>query len=141
LGKIDFGDSTGKYFREKIQALWFAHFLKDKGTFSFPEALTFQTGANTWKLYDQWPPRANIVERNLYFHSNGRLSFDPPGGGSDEDFDSYVSDPARPVPYRPRPIEPTYGAGSRWYTWLVPRPIVRQPVAHRPYAEVGIACY
>jgi putative CocE/NonD family hydrolase len=33
-------------------------------------------------------------------------------------FDSYVSDPAHPVPYRNRPIEETYGPGSRWFTWL-----------------------
>ena len=35
-------------------------------------------------------------------------------------FDEYVSDPAHPVPYRQRPIQPTYfPGGSKWSTWLV----------------------
>jgi predicted acyl esterase len=62
----------------------------------------------------QWPP-AEAVKRNLYFRANGQLSFEKP---TDAGADSYVSDPAHPVPYRPRPIEETYGPGSRWYTWL-----------------------
>ena len=50
----------------------------------------------------------------------GQLSFDPPPSDSEREFDSYVSDPFHPVPYRPRPIEPTYYfRGSGWYTWLL----------------------
>jgi hypothetical protein len=120
LGQIDFESATSKYFREKIQAPWFAYFLKDKPASKWPEAITFQTGSNTWQSYEQWPPRQNIAERRLYFHANNRLSFDPPQQESDGEFDSYVSDPAHPVPYRPRPIEPTYyPAGSGWSTWLL----------------------
>ncbi|HEY3132743.1 MAG TPA: CocE/NonD family hydrolase [Acidobacteriota bacterium] len=119
LGKVDFESATGKYFREKVQAPWFAFFLKDKAKLDQPEALTFQTGSNKWQSYNEWPPRRNIIERNLYFHSGGRLSFDPPRQ-NDEAFDSYLSDPSRPVPYRQRPIEPTYfPGGSGWYNWLV----------------------
>jgi putative CocE/NonD family hydrolase len=119
LGKIKFGNPTSKYFREKIQAPFFAYHLKSKGTAEHPEAITFQTGANTWKTYDSWPPR-QAVKRNLYFHSNGRLTFDAPTQADAQAFDSYVSDPANPVPYRPRPIEPTYfAAGSGWSTWLL----------------------
>jgi putative CocE/NonD family hydrolase len=117
LGKIRFEKATGKYFREKIQAPWFAYYLKDKGNLEQPEALTFQTGRNTWQTYNVWPPRDNVAARNLYFHPEGRLSFDPPVA-RDPGFDSYLSDPARPVPYRPRPIEPTY-AGPGWRSWLV----------------------
>ncbi|MCI0694480.1 CocE/NonD family hydrolase [candidate division KSB1 bacterium] len=120
LGQIDFESATSKYFREKIQAPWFAHFLKDEGASEWPEAITFQTGSNTWQSYEQWPPRQKITERNLYFHRNGRLSFDSPHEAGEQEFDSYVSDPAYPVPYRPRPIEPTYyPAGSGWSTWLL----------------------
>ncbi|MGH7455861.1 MAG: CocE/NonD family hydrolase, partial [bacterium] len=120
LGKIDFESATSKYFREKIQASWFAHFLKDKGASAWPEAITFQTGSNTWQSYEQWPPRKNVTERKLYFHANRRLSFDPPPENSGNEADSYVSDPAHPVPYRQRPIEPTYyPAGSGWSTWLL----------------------
>ena len=119
LGRVDFESATGQYYREKVQAPFFAHYLKDKGTLEQPEALTFETGANKWMSYDQWPPR-QAKERNLYFHRGGRLSFEPPAAEGDREFDSYVSDPAHPVPYRPRPIEPTYfPGGSGWYTWLL----------------------
>jgi len=55
----------------------------------------------------------------LYTAANGTLSFMPPGDGSDNAFDSYLSDPAHPVPYRHRPIPPTYSPNSGWTTWLV----------------------
>jgi predicted acyl esterase len=58
----------------------------------------FQTGSNEWKTYSQWPPTNLTTERKLYFHSNGKLSFEAPTSDSDKDFDSYVSDPANPVP-------------------------------------------
>lgn len=120
LGKIDFGSATSKYFREKIQAPWFAYFLKDRGNFTMPEAQTFQSGSNTWQAYEHWPPRRNVQERRLYFTRNSKLSFEVPQLGGEKEFDSYVSDPAHPVPYRPRPIEPTYyPQGSGWYTWLL----------------------
>ncbi len=119
LGRVDFESATGQYFREKIQAPFFAHYLKDKGKLEQPEALTFETGSNAWMSYDQWPPR-QAKERNLYFHRGGKLSFEAPTAEGEREFDSYVSDPAHPVPYRPRPIEPTYfPGGSGWYTWLL----------------------
>jgi putative CocE/NonD family hydrolase len=118
LGRIAFDTATAKTFRENIQAPWFAFYLKDKGTGSFPEALTFQTGSNRWQTYDEWPPRKGVTTRNLYFGAAGMLSFDGPTQSNAPQHDSYVSDPAHPVPYRSRPIEETYGPGSRWYTWL-----------------------
>ena len=117
LGKINFESDTSKHFREKIQAPWFAYWLKDKG--SLPaKAVTFQTGSNKWESYEEWPPRRNVTERKIYFHGSGGLSFDPPQEDNPSAFDSYVSDPAHPVPYRHRPIEPTYPGGG-WPTWLV----------------------
>lgn len=116
LGNISFSTATGPYFRKDIQARWFAYYLKGKGDGNFAEAITFQTGSNTWKTYDHWPP-AESVSKDLYFHSSGKLSFEKPAAEATE-ADSYVSDPANPVPYRPRPIEQTYGRGSRWFTWL-----------------------
>ena len=115
LGEISFDSNTSKYFREHIEAPWFAYWLKAKGTRSFPEAMVFQTGSNQWERYDSWPPRA-AQARNLYTRENGALSFDAPQEA--EGFDSYVSDPAHPVPYRHRPISPTYPGGG-WPTWLV----------------------
>ena len=115
LGEIPFDSNTSKYFRTRIEAPWFAYWLKDKGTRDFAEAVVFQTGSNAWEKYDSWPPRS-AENKNLYFHAGGKLSFDPPADG--EGFDSYVSDPAHPVPYRHRPISPTYPGGG-WPVWLV----------------------
>jgi len=116
LGKIDFNQATGKYFREKVQAPWFAHFLKDKGKLEQPEALLFETGSNRWVPHERWPPRQGVTPRKLYFHPEGRLSFDAPAKDGKK-YDAYVSDPAHPVPYRQRPIEPTY-PGPGWPVWL-----------------------
>ncbi|HLG99320.1 MAG TPA: CocE/NonD family hydrolase [Bryobacteraceae bacterium] len=116
LGDISFDSNTAKHFRTDIEAPWFAYWLKDKGAGNFPEALVFQTGANRWERYDSWPPRT-AKPANLYFRSNGQLSFDAPSGDA-ESFDSYISDPAHPVPYRHRPISPTY-PGPGWPAWLV----------------------
>jgi len=120
LGRIKFGSDTSKYFREKIQAPFFAYYLKDRSGWDIPEAITFETGANEWRIYDEWPPRKLTEDRGLYFREDGRLSFEAPVTTDGAAFDSYVSDPARPVPYRPRPIEATYDPrGSGWRTWLV----------------------
>jgi putative CocE/NonD family hydrolase len=116
LGSIKFGSATGTYFRENIQARWFRYHLKGKGEGKFAEATTFQTGSNTWKSYDSWPPAA-ADKKALYFREQGKLSFVQPEENS-ANHDSYVSDPAHPVPYRARPVEQTYGPGSRWYPWL-----------------------
>ena len=118
LGNIEFKNATGKYFREQIEAPWFAYHLKGKGSLNQPEAVTFQTGSNEWKTYTQWPPTNLTTERKLYFHVGGKLSFEPPAGSGDKDYDEYISDPAHPVPYRKRPIEVTYSRGSGWSVWL-----------------------
>ena len=118
LGNIKFdGQATGTYFRKEIQAKWFAWYLKGKGDGKFAEAISFQTGSNKWMNYTAWPPK-EAQEKNIYFHADGKLSFEKPTAIEINDFDSYVSDPAKPVPYRQRPVEETYGPGSRWYTWL-----------------------
>ncbi len=120
LGKIKFGSPTAKYFAEEIQARWFAYHLKGKGEFKFPEARVFETGSNHWRELPQWPPQATVERRNIYFGANGKLSFEKPTTDDLSAADHYVSDPANPVPYRPRPIEPTYfPAGSGWSTWLL----------------------
>ena len=118
LGAVDFDSPTGWYFREHIQAPWFAYHLKSGENPGLPEAYTFRTGANTWVAHDAWPPNDNVTVQNLYFHPDGKLSFRPPEQNDDRSFDSYLSDPANPVPYRKRPIEPTYfPKGSGWSIW------------------------
>jgi len=108
-----------------VLARFLAYHLKGKGNLDLPEALTFRTGANEWVRHDSWPPKRTVVSRRLYFQANGKLSFDPPPATSADAFDSYVSDPANPVPYRPRPID----VRSGWTTWLVED---QRFVDHRP---------
>jgi len=120
LGEIPFGSDTGVYFRRNIEAPWFAFWLKDKGKLPLKEAMMFQTGSDTWTVFDAWPPR-EAKTRSLYFHEDGKLSFEAPDTDASQAFDSYESDPAHPVPYRQRPVDRTYPhdhPGS-WYTWLV----------------------
>ncbi|HEV8146779.1 MAG TPA: CocE/NonD family hydrolase [Bryobacteraceae bacterium] len=120
LGPVEFGDDQSLYYRQKIEAPWFAYWLKDKGTMNQPEAMTFETGRNSWERYEAWPPKRGIENRKLHFAASGGLSFDAPRDAGDAAFDSYVSDPAHPVPYRQRPIEETYKqGGSTWPRWLV----------------------
>ena len=120
LGQIPFASNTGEYFREKVEAPWFAYWLHDKGELPLKEALLFQTGSNTWMRFDAWPPR-DAQTKSLYFGADGKLSFDSPKTDALEAFDSYVSDPANPVPYRNRPVDETYPSDhpGRWYAWLV----------------------
>jgi uncharacterized protein len=121
LGEIPFGSDTSVYFRQKIEAPWFAYWLKDKGSLPLKEALLFQTGSDIWTAFDSWPPR-EAQTRNLYFQEDGKLSFETPKStANDEEFDGYVSDPAHPVPYRHRPVDMTYPEDhpGSWYTWLV----------------------
>ena len=116
LGEIPLDSNTSKYFRNQIEAPWFAYWLHDKGPGDFPEAQVFATGANRWERYDSWPPRS-AQPVNLYMRAQNKLSFEAPAEDG-EAFDSYISDPAHPVPYRHRPISPTY-PGAGWPTWLV----------------------
>ncbi len=116
LGPLDFGRATAREFRAEVLAPWFAQHLKNAPAAERPEALTFETGANEWRRWNAWPPPAATPTR-LYVRSNRAVSFDAPSEGADA-YDAFVSDPADPVPYRKRPIQPTYGEGSTWSTWL-----------------------
>ena len=120
LGQIPFDTDTGAYYRQKVEAAWFAYWLHDKGTLPVKEAFTFQTGSNTWTSFDAWPPRES-QKKNLYFGENGKLGWEAPKTANEEAFDAYVSDPAHPVPYRHRPVDMTYPPDhpGSWYTWLV----------------------
>jgi putative CocE/NonD family hydrolase len=95
LGNLRFGSPTSRYFQTEIQFPFFQCHLKDICGQPLAEATVFETGANAWHRYDTWPPRQG-VERKLYFHANGKLSFDPPRTTG---FDSYVHDPNKPVPF------------------------------------------
>ena len=114
------GHETAREFRETIEAPFFRYYLWGRGTKPAWRATTFQSGSNRWRTYESWPPAAS-KPTNLYFHADGTLSFDAPparGAGSRAQFREYTSDPASPVPYRQRPISPTYPGGD-WRTWEV----------------------
>jgi putative CocE/NonD family hydrolase len=95
LGDIQFASKTSEYFRANIQFPFFERYLKGKGE-AQPKAVVFETGTNVWRRFDAWPPKA-ASPKTLYFHAEGKLSFDPPteATGADE----YVSDPNHPVPF------------------------------------------
>ena len=116
LGAVDFGEPVSDEFRERIEAPFFAYYLKDQPGFDLVNTATYQTGSERWMHYSQWPPR-NATDHDLYLDADGALRFSRP---ADPDaYKAYVSNPADPVPYRHRPIEATYAPGSHWYTWLV----------------------
>ncbi len=119
LGNLDFGQPIGAEFRTNIEAKFFAHYLKDApgsdaSGFTLQNTASFQTGSNTWKYYAQFPPRDSIPTR-LYLDGSGQLSW---SAAASDAGTSYLSDPANPVPYRHRPIQPTYSDNSQWYNWL-----------------------
>jgi len=95
LGDIQFNAKTSEFFRQDVQFPFFELYLKGKGE-AQPKAVVFETGTNVWRTFDSWPPRA-ATPKTLYFHSGGKLSFDPPTELSSSD--SYLSDPAHPVPF------------------------------------------
>ncbi|MDR3739236.1 MAG: CocE/NonD family hydrolase [Terracidiphilus sp.] len=95
LGDISFNAKTGDYFRKNVQFPFFEHYLKGKGA-AQPKAVVFETGSNVWRSFEAWPPKA-ATAKTLYFHANGKLSFDAPTETAA--VDSYVSDPNHPVPF------------------------------------------
>lgn len=95
LGDATFNAKTGDFFRTEIQLPFFEYYLKGKGS-PLPKAYVFETGTNVWRTFSSWPP-PQAEPKMLYFHPDGKLSFDKPteAAGTDE----YVSDPAHPVPF------------------------------------------
>jgi predicted acyl esterase len=97
-------------------------YLKDGPRADLPRALVYETGVDGWRRYDAWPRSCGegCPEKSqaLYLLPDGKLGFAAPASGSAL-FDEYVSDPAKPVPYRQRPIPQVYGPDSTWSDWLV----------------------
>src|SRR5208283_3755444 len=57
LGNLDYGEPVGTEFRARIEARFFAHYLKDEAGFTLENTASFQTGSNTWQYYSHFPPR------------------------------------------------------------------------------------
>jgi len=119
IGIVPFGNhDSAREFREKIEAPFFRYYLHGAGAKPNWQASTFQSGSYTWRTYASWPPK-EAKPMNLYLHADGTLSFKAPAAAEKPGpYREYVSDPANPVPYRQRPISPTYPAGD-WRTWEV----------------------
>jgi putative CocE/NonD family hydrolase len=123
LGAIKFNSDTSLYFRENILAPFLARYLKDdRSAPQIPPVSAYETGTNTWRKLSSWP---NSCERGctstlapLYLRAESKLSFSAPKQ-NDGPVDEYISDPARPVPFRARPIQPIgYDNGLTWPNWL-----------------------
>ena len=103
LGDIYLGAETAEFYRREIEYPFFMRFLKDAKDPDLPEAYIFDTGVNEWKKENVWPPQTETAARKLQLCSGGRLLWDSCGDSSKnakgKDFDEYVSDPSRPVPY------------------------------------------
>jgi hypothetical protein len=121
LGPIRWDSDTARTFRRDVLGPFLGRYLKEGAPAAAIAPVTaFETGANVWHRLDAWPsgcatgcpPRATP----LYLRAGAKLAFAPPGPG-EEPFAEYVSDPAKPVPYRARPIDSSDPEG--WRRWLV----------------------
>jgi putative CocE/NonD family hydrolase len=124
LGALRFDSDTALYFRREVLAPFLAQYLKDGAPRAdVPPVLAFETGTNTWRRLSAWPSgcASGCTPRPtpLHLRAGLKLGFQAPQEG-DAAFEEYVSDPARPVPYRARPIQPIgYVAPLTWPAWLV----------------------
>jgi uncharacterized protein len=124
LGPLHFGSDTGLYFRQQILRPFLARYLKDDAPKQeIPSVSAFETGANVWRSLPSWPAGCasgcSVKPTPLYLSGGLKLSFTAPNSG-DSAFEEFVSDPAKPVPYRVRPIQPMgYSNGMTWSEWLV----------------------
>lgn len=98
LGNVPFGSKTGAFYRAEIELPFFEKYLKDADHPTPAEATVFETGSNTWRTFDAWPPKM-LESRTLFLKPQGKLDFHEPDGNDAEAFDEFVSDPNKPVPY------------------------------------------
>jgi hypothetical protein len=105
------------------------HYLKDDApALQIAPVTVYETGMNRWQTLQSWPVAP--ATKPLYLQTGFKLSFAAPetnpanavndASSADAAFDSYVSDPARPVPFRARPNQPIgYDPPLTWAEWLV----------------------
>ncbi len=157
LGKFKWREDTARTFRRDIlQPFLDAHLRTDGATDPTPTVYAYETGTDTWHRYPSWPlscaSGCAAQPKPLYLSADGGLGFGVPVAGTV----SYLSDPARPIPYVPRPIRPVYQPGSEWASWLTTDqrniasrpdvavftgPVLRAPVhiAGMPVADIMVA--
>ena len=124
LGALKFNSDTALYFRREILRPFLDRYLKDDEPKAEVAPVTvFETGTNVWRRLPAWPAGCAsgcaIEPTPLYLGAGLRAGFTAPAA-ADAAFDEYVSDPAKPVTFRPRPIQPVgYDHGLTWPQWLV----------------------
>ena len=124
LGALKFGSDTGLYFREHILRPFLAQYLKDGAPKAdIAPVSAFETGTNVWRRLPAWPAGCSSGcapnATPLYLNSGLKLSMNAPTS-ADAPFDEYISDPAKPVPFRARPSQPVgYSTELTWSQWLV----------------------
>jgi uncharacterized protein len=127
LGALKFSSDTGLYFRRQILRPFLDHYLKGDGGGKpdVPPVSAFETGTNTWRKLNSWPSGCDSgcvpKPTPLYLDSGFKLSFEAPKQGGSA-YEEYVSDPAKPVPFRSRPTRPVgydIEKGLTWPLWLV----------------------
>lgn len=124
LGALNFRSDTALYFRQNVLRPFLAQYLKDGAPkANIAPVVAFETGSNVWRNLPAWPAGCEsgcgIAPSPLYLSSGLKLSREEGADGADA-FEEYVSDPAKPVPFRARPIQPVgYDNGLTWPQWLV----------------------
>jgi putative CocE/NonD family hydrolase len=117
LGAVKFNSDTALTFRQEILRPFLDHYLKNTPRADVAPVMAFETGTNQWRRLSSWPAGCasgcTVSPTPLYLRANSKLSFDAAKSG-EADYEEYISDPARPVPYRARPID-----GTSWSRWLV----------------------
>ena len=101
LGDVHFDTKTSDFYRSEIEFPFFEHTLKGKPQPQCPKAWIFETGTNVWRKWASWPP-PNARPKSLYFREQGKLNEASPAAADEksaDEWDEYVSDPSRPVPY------------------------------------------
>ncbi|HLY93147.1 MAG TPA: CocE/NonD family hydrolase, partial [Candidatus Angelobacter sp.] len=128
LGALKFSSDTGLYFRQHILRPFLDFYLKGDagGKPGVPPVSAFETGTNHWRQLNAWPSGCNsgctIKPTPLYLREGLKLSFSAPTDKNSPASDQYVSDPAKPVPFRARPVRPVgydIEKGLTWPLWLV----------------------
>jgi putative CocE/NonD family hydrolase len=115
LGVFKWDGDTATQFRRDVLKPFFDQYLKDGPKADTPPVLIYDPGQNKWNRYTTWPQGKT---KNLYLQPNGGLGFTAPAAAKGvAAYDEYVSDPAKPVPYIPRPLQ--FSDRGRWTTWLV----------------------
>ena len=124
LGALKFGSDTGLYFRQQILRPFLAQYLKEGAPkTALPKVTAFETGSNIWRQLPDWPAGCangcSVKPTPLYLSAGLKLAWNAPAT-ADAPYEEYVSDPAKPVPYRVRPTRAVgYGEGYTWTQWLV----------------------